>query len=399
MSSTWPRVPLGEVLAHRKEFIEINDLETYKRCRVQLHAQGIVLRDQVSGAEIKTKQQQVCRAGEFLVAEIDAKLGGYGIVPNDLEGAIVSSHYFLFGINEEKLLRSLLGYFIRTPAFFEQVAAQGSTNYAAIRPGHVLDYTIPLPPLDEQRRLVERLDALAAKIEEAMSHRSVSSLATEAMLKSARRRLLGDSPTPMWIRLHNIVQEIENGWSPPCEKRRAVDGEWAILKVGAVSFGQFDPQENKVLPVGLAPKPEYEVKAGDFLMSRANTYDLVGACAVVASTPPRLMLSDKHFRFIFRNPKAVDLRYLDHVLKSQALRMQIVAGATGTSPTMKNISKEKVLNLLIPNHDFEEQQRLARELDSIQNQTRALADLQKVTTRELDAMLPAILDRAFRGEL
>src|SRR5438128_1969760 len=49
MSSRWPVVPLGEVLNYRKEFIVINDLDTYKRCRVQLHAQGIVLRDQVPG--------------------------------------------------------------------------------------------------------------------------------------------------------------------------------------------------------------------------------------------------------------------------------------------------------------------------------------------------------------
>src|SRR5439155_2981321 len=109
--SEWPIVPLGEVLNHRKEFIKINDLKGYKRCRVQLNARGIVLRDQVPGAEIKTKKQQVCKAGEFLVAEIDAKLGGYGIIPPDLEGAIVSSHYFLFGINEAKLDRRFLGYF------------------------------------------------------------------------------------------------------------------------------------------------------------------------------------------------------------------------------------------------------------------------------------------------
>jgi type I restriction enzyme S subunit len=139
-------VALGEVLSHRKEFIEIDDFATYKRCRVQLHAQGIVLRDQVTGTEIKTKKQQGCKAGDFLVAEIDAKVGGYGIVPQHLEGAIVSSHYFLFEVNQARLERPFLGYFIRTPAFFEQVAAQGSTNYAAIRPAHVLQYQIPLPP-------------------------------------------------------------------------------------------------------------------------------------------------------------------------------------------------------------------------------------------------------------
>jgi len=258
---------------------------------------------------------------------------------------------------------------------------------------------IPLPPLVEQQRLVEQIDALAAKVDEAKALRSQSGLVADAMIKSARSRLIGTSPTPAWVPLRTLVQRIENGWSPPCEKRPAVNGEWAVLKVGSVSFGEYDHRDNKALPVGLGPRPEYEVKAGDFLMSRANTYELVGACAVVEQTPPRLMLSDKHFRFIFHSQKTVELRYLDHVLKSPALRTQIIAGATGTSPTMKNISKEKVLGLLIPNHDLADQQRLTKVLGGIQRQTNALAKLQAGTATELDSLLPAILDRAFRGEL
>jgi type I restriction enzyme S subunit len=121
-------VRLGEVLRHRKVFITIDDLETYKRPRVQLHAQGIVLRDEVPGALIKTKKQQVCREGDFLVAEIDAKVGGFGIVPHELDGAIVSGHYFLFMIDEARLDRRFLGWYLKTPAFRDQVEAQGSTN-------------------------------------------------------------------------------------------------------------------------------------------------------------------------------------------------------------------------------------------------------------------------------
>src|SRR5262245_60488506 len=111
MSAAWTNVRLGEVVRHRKEFITINDLTTYKRPRATLHVQGIVLRDEVPGALIKTKSQQVCRAGEFLVAEIDAKVGGFGIIPPMLDGAIVSSHYFLFTIDENKLDRGFLNYF------------------------------------------------------------------------------------------------------------------------------------------------------------------------------------------------------------------------------------------------------------------------------------------------
>jgi type I restriction enzyme S subunit len=167
----YPEFPLSVAIKHRKEFIEIDDSQMYKRCRVQLHAAGIVLRDEVSGPEIKTKRQQVCRAGDFLVAEIDAKHGGFGIVSSALAGAIVSSHYFLFEIDEDILDRRYLGFYIRTPRFRDQVAAQGTTNYAAIRPQHVLDYLVPLPPLPEQRRIVARVEALAAKIEEALGLR------------------------------------------------------------------------------------------------------------------------------------------------------------------------------------------------------------------------------------
>ena len=124
MKDAWKIVPLEKVLRYRKEFIHISDLEKYKRCRVQCHVQGIVLRDLVEGTQIRTKNQQICKEGDFLVAEIDAKLGGFGIVPEELEGAIVSSHYYLYEIDEDLLDRSFFSFFIRTPYFRDQVSSQ-----------------------------------------------------------------------------------------------------------------------------------------------------------------------------------------------------------------------------------------------------------------------------------
>jgi len=182
----WLNVPLSEAIKQRKEFIQIDDLSTFKRCRVQLHAQGIVLRDSVLGSEIKTKKQQICHANEFLVAEIDAKVGGFGIVPESLEGAIVSSHYFLFTLNERSLDRRFLDYFIRTRYFRNQVMAQGSTNYAAIRPEDVLGYEISLPALDDQRRIVARIEELAARIDEA---RELRQQVSESELQTLRNTI------------------------------------------------------------------------------------------------------------------------------------------------------------------------------------------------------------------
>ena len=105
-------------------------------------------------------------------------------MPESLNGSIVSSHYFLFVVNESKLKLRFLDYFIRTPAFREQVAAQGSTNYAAIRPAHVLGYEIPLPPLAEQRRVVARIEELAAQIHEARTLRHQAAEEAEALFAS-----------------------------------------------------------------------------------------------------------------------------------------------------------------------------------------------------------------------
>ena len=299
MSKQWPKVKLGEVLRHRNEFITIDDVTSYKRPRVQLHAQGIVLRDDIPGALIKTKTQQVCRAGDFLVAEIDAKVGGFGIVPKSLAGSIVSNHYFLFVVDELKLNRRFLDFYIRTPTFREQVAAQGSTNYAAIRAAHVLGYEIPLPPLAEQRWVVARIEALADQIHEARTLRHQATKETEALLTSFRRAAFGESPQSDWIPLSNYVSGIVNGKSPATEGRPAAPDEWAVLKVGAVSFGIFDDQENKALPISYAVPSSMEVRTGDFIISRANTVELVGACAIVRKTRPKLMLSDKTFRIQF----------------------------------------------------------------------------------------------------
>jgi type I restriction enzyme, S subunit len=157
--SNFPLVKLGDVLTQRKISIIINDNDIYKRCRVQIQGRGVILRDEIIGKEIKTKKQQLCKTDDFLVAEIDAKVGGYGIVPSDLENSIVSSHYFLFEINKEKLMPSYLGLVVKQYNFSKQVKSTGSTNYSAIRPYHVLEYQIPLPSLSIQKKMVDNYNS------------------------------------------------------------------------------------------------------------------------------------------------------------------------------------------------------------------------------------------------
>ena len=341
MSKTFPMVSLGEVVQHRKKFTLINDIETYKRCRVQLHAKGVILRDVVSGTEIKTKKQQVCRAGEFLVAEIDAKVGGFGIVPDELDGAIVSSHYFLFQLDKKELDKRFLNYFIHTPAFREQVNAQGTTNYAAIRPKDVLEYKIPLPPLSEQRRIVARIEELVVKIKEAHRLRREAVEETDTLFKSARLKSLS-----------NALDKY-GGESP---------GNLVSMSSGeGLTSNQLDDSL------------EYSVYGGGGFIGRYSRYlfeepkiaiGRVGTrCGCIFVTKPKSWITDNAL-YLTKISDHLDKQYLVHALSNVDLRQQANQAAQPV------ISQKKINPIIVPVPPLSEQYGIVAYLDKIQAEVR-----------------------------
>jgi type I restriction enzyme S subunit len=393
VSASWPIVRLGDVVRHRKEFLRIDDSRQYMRCRVQLHAKGVVLRDIVAGAEVKTKTQQVCRAGEFLVAEIDAKVGGFGIVPGDLDGAIVSSHYFLFVVDEPRLDRGFLDYFICTAAFREQVGARGSTNYAAIRPAHVLGYQMPLPPLAEQRRIVAKIDQLAAKIAEARGLQQQAADDAQALFVSVERQTLGDAGHTRWPPRplesvcsvfidcdHRTPDYVEQGI--PLLRPRDVRRGFLDLS-GTVRIERHEHERRCV---------RHRPAAGDIVYSRELSYGNAG------SVPPDAELSLGQGTMLMRaNPVQVLQPFLLRVLNSPAIRDQANRAAQGAAHPHVNLKDIRCFS--VPTPSLAQQRRIVADLDDLQAKVDRLKALQTQTAAELAALLPAILDKTFKGTL
>jgi type I restriction enzyme S subunit len=394
--SKWPSQPLALVIQCRKKFVLIDDLQQYKRCRVQLHAQGIVLRDIVPGAEIKTKKQQVCKAGDFLVAEIDAKVGGFGIVRGELDQAIVSSHYFLFEVNEKVLNRRFLDFFIRTPVFREQVAAQGSTNYAAIRPENVLGYKIPLPPLAEQRRIVARIESLAAKIEEARGLREQTIEEVEALRSSAVSNLSG---LKKWQTktVGEIVGEdaLCNGKSV---KTSGECGEVRCLVLSSMRNGRINVQDNKAVPLTLEQAKPFLVRKRDVFVMRGNgSKHLCGQAGLAEKEGERVIFPDLFIRIPLPESEIL-AEYFVTVWNSGAVRSVIEEKAKTTSGIWK-VNQGHISSTLIPVPPLPEQRRIVVYLGGLQAKVDALKKLQSETAAELAALLPSILDKAFKGEM
>ncbi|WP_368499991.1 N-6 DNA methylase [Herbiconiux sp. A18JL235] len=155
----FPLRPLGDCITLVRDRHQLVEDQHYRRVRVALHGRGLALRDEVTGREVKTKTQYFVRQDQFVVAEIDAKLGGMGIVPPDLDGAVVSSHYFSFDVDQSVCRLGWLTLLVESGFLTGLLSAKGATNYASVRPDDIRELQVPMPEVDVQDDVLRIIDA------------------------------------------------------------------------------------------------------------------------------------------------------------------------------------------------------------------------------------------------
>lgn len=169
---------------------------------------------------------------------------------------------------------------------------------------------------------------------------------------------------PGWavVSLGDLIDGIEAGKNVAAIGRPPEDGEIGIVKVSAVTWGEFDEDESKALHPGTEIDPADLIRPGDFLISRANTIELVGAPVIVKQFRRRLVLSDKVLRL--RVVEGFD-RWLELFLKSHLGRMQIEQYATGAQLSMRNISQENLRRIAVPCAPRDEQARIVAAVNAL----------------------------------
>jgi type I restriction enzyme S subunit len=387
-------VKLDQFLTHRAEFVEIDDTRAYKRLRVQLHGQGIVLRDEVDGSQVKTKKQQLVRTGDFVVAEIDAKLGGFGIASEEVAGGIVSSHYFLFDIDESICLRGWLEAVIQSGRLEEQVTARGTTNYAAIRPDSVLNFEIPLPPLPEQRRIVERLAVLDEKLAQ------VTKLHLDALGRSARitssvaLHLLSRRGEP-WKTLGDGILSMTNGLS------RRPDGTEEgppVLRLADVAAGIVDLNQIRRHVLSEGEKRNYGLEPGDLLFVRVNgSRQIVGRSIPFLGARETVCFND-HLIRVRVDPEIWDWRYINEVANSPLARSHFETVAI-TTAGQHTINHAMLSAMPVPPTSLAEQAAIAERLVSVRERVANVVGVQNRAIAEANALLDSVISQAFTGGL
>lgn len=254
--------------------------------------------------------------------------------------------------------------------------------------------SVRFPNLDEQLRIVKTLDRA-----EALRAKRRSSIALlDSLLHSAFREKFGDlmsnSKGLPIRRVSDFVSAFHGGRS--VEAASSENTRFRVLKVSAVTSMVFDPLESKPLPDNHTPRPEHFVRPGDLLFSRANTSDLVGAVALVPdAVASNLVLPDKLWRFVWKDSKSVEPRFVWQLFQEPSVRRQIAARATGTSGSMKNISQEKLMDVAVGFPDVNEQRAFARRAFAID----ALRARLVRSEQSMNELFASLQHRAFNGTL
>jgi type I restriction enzyme S subunit len=293
-------------------------------------------------------------------------------------------------------LKFLFYYLAYNPNFFEYLGQrQKGSNYPSCREKDILNFEIPLPPLEIQKRIVSRIEELFEKIDKAKELRAKALEETEEIFQSALQEIFDKAEKKWGIKkLREVLELFDNGIWGPEDK---INGIRILRSTNFKNDGTINFREVALRKVTNISLKEKRLRRGDILLERSGG----------GPTQPvgRVVYFDAGGEYYFGNfitrlrPKTnVYSRFLFYVLFNFHQR-----GITETlqkqTTNIRNLKFNEYLNLEIPLPPLSEQKKIVAYLDDLREKIEKLKQLQQEQLEELNELKKSILEKAFKGEL
>jgi type I restriction enzyme, S subunit len=379
----WPMVPLGEVLQHKVDRYPVNADQTYPTFGVYGFGRGLFHKPSISGATVKAQHLYRVRNGQFVYSRLKAFEGAYALVTEEFDGHYVSNEFPTFDCLPNRLLPTFVAAYFRSSSTWKY-AAQLSTGVGArrerIQQEQLLSLLIPLPSINEQRRLVTLFDTLAAQIEEAQLLQQESKALAKSFVSSLHLKMSGNER-------HMLGEVLVSD-----EDRTEILEGHIYPQVGVRGFGGGLFARETLDASQTTYKSFNRLYDGAVVLSQVKGWE--GAIAVC---PPQLVgrfVSPEYRTFRCLSGKASS-EYLSAVFATPWFWTQLKRLTRGVGARRERIRPEAFLAIDIP-------------MPSLSKQEEALELIRKITSvsrihdamdAEFDALMPATLNQAFQGQL
>lgn len=442
---------IGDFLKRIKRPIELKPHQEYKLVTIKMNHKGVILREKKKGGLIKSKMYEV-KAGDFILSGIDARNGAFGIVPPELDGAIVTNDFWYFELDEAIISKKLFLELTAT-TWFDEICKRGSdgtTQRIRLQKDKFFNQSVLLPEGDEQDELLDKIltfksgqkdlnteieaqKRLLSQLRQSILQEAIQGKLTEDWRKQnpdvepaskllerikaekaqliKEKKIKKEKPLPpitaeeipfelpegwVWCRLGEVLLYSDAGKSPNCEKRPAKREEWGVLTTTAIQEGLFNENANKVLPNTFEINSTQQLCIDDILITRAGPLNRTGVSCKVDKLETNLILSDKTIRL--KHPVGFVIPdFIVACLNSAAIRKLLIPKMTGMAESQVNISQGNIKLTPIPLAPLPEQEMIISKLKSLsRTKTKLQSEIIK-SEQYAKTLMQAVLKEAFES--
>lgn len=405
MSKNWPKVRLEEVLAPVSRPVRVEPTTAYSILGAHWYAKGLYIKETLSGTEIQAKNLYRVEEGDFVYNRLFGWKGSFAIASKENHNCYVSNEFPCFVVTPNRADRKYVCNYFSLPSVWDTVLSLSSggtpTSRNRLKEEQLLKMEIPLPAIEEQQRIVNRIEILTSRVELARNmRRRISEHEIPALRDLAFSQILKFDPEkstfgswPM-ARLEEVCSVITDGTH---QTPRYVDTGTPFLSAQNIKPYKFMPEVHRKVSVddytGYVRNTKPEM--GDVLMTRVGA--MIGEAAMI----------DRELDFAFYaslclmklKKNLIYPPFLVHWLNSPFGSKATREKTLGKGHSQGNLNLKLIREIKIPLPSLDEQEGLAHSLDKVLSAVNSAGELQAQVSTELDALMPSILDKVFKGEL
>jgi len=390
--AAWPKANLSEVLRLADTSVPSSQLAEVNLAGVYSFGRGLFARGPMSPSNTSYRSYNRLVVDDFVISQPKAWEGALARVTPDFDGWYLSPVFSTFRADRSRLDPAFLDWYCKRDAIWIELQRNSrgiGARRETVSPETFLALEIPLPPPAEQRRIVARIEELAAKIEEAKALRKRAGEEAEALYSKQVDALFSSCGGQM-TEIGEAFR-VTTGGTPSRSNPAYWGGEVMWVSSGEVAFCRIRDTREKITTEGVDSSNAKIYPPSTVLLAMIGQGKTRGQCAILdCNAATNQNVAAIHVYETEHLPEYVYWWLLSSYQRSRA---------TETGTAQPALSGERVKRMSIPLPPASEQRRIVAQLDALQVEADALKRLQAETAAELDALLPSILDKAFKGEL
>lgn len=381
--SRWRMVPLGDVLRPVQDAEAVHPERSYPNVGIFGFGRGVFAKPDITGMDTSAKTLYRVRAGQFIYSRLFAFEGAYAVVPPDLDGCFVSNEFPTFDWIEGSADPAFIAWIFKQPVVWAEIARLGvgmGDRRRRVHPESLLAFQVPLPPLDEQRRIAARLDAVSSRLRARAEAAERQEAELAAMLQQAFARITAGSPRARMAEVAPLVR-----------REVTIEPETLYTEIGIRSFFRGMFPRRTMAGAEFTWQSLYRIEAGDVVFSNLMAWErgiaLAGAAdagcvgnhrmLTCAADRDRLLPGFLFFYFTTREGFS-----------------QVEAASPGSIARNKTLSPQGLAAIEVPLPSLDSQQwfeALRLKADAIRSLNAAAAD-------DAAALMPAMLHQIFADQ-